>query len=154
MTGDAWFAGFADGEGCFAFFVKTGRATGQIQPIFRIGLRADDGPILRELAAAFGGSVGIRSRTRRGAEHPCCEWTVASKKDLAGLVRYFDEFPLRAKKARDYAIWREGVVAYLRSGCRAPELPTIVEALRECRVFESEEYEVPKSPQLRLVDGL
>ena len=47
-------------------------------------------------------------------------WYVTSKRDLARLVAYFDQFPLRAKKARDYVLWREAVAIYLKGTASSP----------------------------------
>jgi hypothetical protein len=149
---NAWFAGFADGEGCFYLGPS---ANGGVQPQFKIGLRADDVSILRELQVEFGGSISFAIQRKNGREHSLVNWAVAGKVDLARLIAYFDEFPLRAKKARDYAIWREGVRAYLRAGRQAPELHSLRRALADGRVFESEPPEISDPPfeQLRVVEG-
>lgn len=125
---DAWAAGFIDGEGCFKI-VRTGGALrpGALVPCFEIGMRADEAPVIMQLRGAFGG--GVTFRESRGGAKPTVHWAVASKADLRGLCSYLDAFPLRAKKATDYAVWREAVRVYARGGARDQRLPALREAL-------------------------
>ena len=61
-------------------------------------------------------------------------WYVTGKDDLQGLVAYFDRFPLRAKKARDYAVWKEAVEIYVAgtaSSAGLAELRDRVMAVRQ-----------------------
>lgn len=111
-----WLAGFADGEGCF--FIgrvthrnrKGGPDYVNYRCAFTISLRNDDRPILEEIRATLGiGSMGHRAPRNMGV-WPMCEWRVKSKPEAVVLVDLFDRYPLRAKKARDYAIWREAVI--------------------------------------------
>jgi hypothetical protein len=107
LAEDRWLAGFADGEGCFQIL----GAANHYAPRFRIVLRDDDADILFELHREFGGSLGSR-RKPNAASRPQIEWRVIDKRSLQRLVDYFDRFPLRAKKQRDYAIWRAAVISY------------------------------------------
>lgn len=140
-TQDAWAAGFIDGEGSFVLARKRQPRRGEleiigVQPIFSIGLRADDVDALDSLAAAFGGSVRYNASVgARGGSRPRYQWTMAAKNDLVRLIAYLDRFPLRAKKARDYTIWRRAVRVYLADGARAPELVALRSALNEGRVY-------------------
>lgn len=146
LTESAWFAGFAAGE---SSFLITQRTRGNLAPCFVIGLRADDLAILEELQAAFGGAIHMTPA--RGRNRPGAYWTIASKRDMTGLVAYFDRFPLRAKKARDFAIWRRAVRIYCASGQRSRELWPLRDALVEGRKWEAIEPTEIESPQLRLV---
>jgi hypothetical protein len=129
---DAWLAGFTDGEGHFDIAPLRGARfpEGAFQPRFEIKLRGDDAEILTELHAAFGGGMRtfVDSRGRS-----CAKWTVQSKVGLAALVNYFDSFSLRAKKARDYAVWRGAVELYVEEGYRAPGLVAYHDQLRALR---------------------
>jgi hypothetical protein len=129
---DAWFAGFTDGEGHFGLYLH-GRNNGWV-PRFVIKLRADDESILRQLQETFGGTV-IKVK-RSDTSRDCALWRVLDKEGLERLVAYFDRFPLRAKKARDYKIWREAVSLYVEIGTRAPALPRLAEELRRVRDFK------------------
>ena len=152
-TSDAWFAGFADGESCL--MVRT-RKDGGCEPHFQLGLRADDAPILECLADAFGGRIYFRkARPEVRLPNPACVWQVWRKSDLRGIVGYFDEFPLRAKKAREYVLWRRAVHIYCRGGHRAMELPAIADALVALRAFDAPEVELaePTHHQLHLIEG-
>lgn len=132
MRDDPWFAGFAAGESCF-YFLKV-RGGQLIQPRFTIGLRADDVPILAELRDAFGGTL---QHEERAAQSPLCRWVVGRKDELPGLVEYFDRFPLRAKKATDYGIWREAVEIYCESKGSDPRLAILRAVLMATRPFGS-----------------
>lgn len=137
---DAWFSGFADGEATFLLNLnlrpRWGRPT--IAPRFTLNLRADDVGVLRQLQAAFGGNVNLDPRPG-GNSQPRYFWHVSSKAGMLALVHYFDRFPLRAKKSRDYAIWREAVLLYSAHGGGAAfaELSALREALIAGRVFDA-----------------
>lgn len=105
-----WFAGFVDGEGCFSLQRVP---QGQVAPRFVVTLRDDDRPILEAIAARTG--IGtLRPLPARLTFNPQATWAVASKRDHMTLVSIFDRFPLRAKKAQDYEIWRRAVLIHSR----------------------------------------
>lgn len=150
MRDDAWFSGFADGEGSFQ--VRRCEGGARYLPRFSIGLRADDAAVLEVLAREFGGgltfSAAKDSPLREAGNlgmRPQCRWEVVAKSDLVGLVEYFDRFPLRAKKARDFLVWREAVRVYCASSGRDPRLPVLHEALRAGREFAAD-LVVPDAP--------
>ena len=126
---DPWFAGFTDGEGCFYIGQQGGRhsVTGW-RPGFSISLRDDDAEVLIRLRDAFGGRLVWRPRV--------CSWQVMGKEEMARIVAYFDRHPLRAKKARDYAIWREAVSVYCRGSYRSSELELLRETLMAGREYQ------------------
>jgi hypothetical protein len=102
-----WLAGLVDGEGCFfahAWHPSTRPHSTNIQIQMTVGLRADDKPVLEHRQAITG--LGRLHFIRQGA---ACrwQWTVIRKKERLVLVEIFDQYPLRSKKAADYAIWRE-----------------------------------------------
>lgn len=77
-----------------------------------VTVRADDEQILRDCAAntALGRvEVGLKGR---GKSSPQARWIVERKLDCFLLLAIFDTYPLRAKKARDYEIWREAVMCW------------------------------------------
>jgi hypothetical protein len=138
---DAWLSGFTDGEGCFLIgTVQRGRI---LAPRFYLGLRADDMAVLEELQRALGGRLHLRPA--RGADAPQCAWLVSSKRELAGLVEYFDRFPLRAKKAADFALWREAVSVYCAASGADPRLAALKEALTLGRTYGAPGMDEPDS---------
>ena len=102
-----WLAGFIDGEGCFRVHKEKGG--GYYACHFALKLRDDERAILERIVTET--SIGhIKPDiTGRGNSRPCLVWVVQSKAECVKLVALLDEFPLRAKKSRDYAIWREAV---------------------------------------------
>lgn len=137
-----WFAGFTDGEGCFDI-----KGVGEHYICrFTIGLRVDDRPILEEIQAKLGlGS--IYKRTTASKHNDQVAWEVTRKTETAQLVHVFDRYPLRAKKAIDFAIWREAVFIWNaavrgnRYTGRSPhtaQLCTYRQELKACRKAEPE----------------
>lgn len=119
---DPWFAGFVDGEGCFDL--------PRTQMRFSIGLRVDDQPILEALQGVFGGRLYPTPLDRRR-----CQWHVNSRSEIAELIRYFDRFPLRSKKAHDYEVWRKAFQVLEEKGPRAAEFATLKAELRDGRRY-------------------
>lgn len=96
-----WLAGFIDGEGCFDIRPQFCRMT--------LRVRADERLTLEEIVETTGIGFVSQGRNRRSAMAPQVDWVVATKVDCVALVALLDDHPLRAKKRRDYAIWREAV---------------------------------------------
>lgn len=114
-----WLAGFADGEGCF-IIQRVGSTTKTYICNFVIAVRLDDREILDEVQRRLGlGKVTVRQQ-KGGMAAPQAWWGVIRKAECAQLVELFDAFPLRAKKARDFAIWREAVAEWHRFNNRGP----------------------------------
>lgn len=109
-----WLAGFLDGEGCFS--IKT-QSRGYACDLI-LWVRADDKSIIDEIVTRTGiGSVVFRNHrpatpNQEYAAHPLVGWSVRRKPDCIALVSLIDRYPLRAKKARDYAVWREAVMLW------------------------------------------
>lgn len=142
-----WFAGFSAGEGCFT-------CQANHAPRFTIALRIDDLAILEQLQGIFGGCISLRPAY--DTKRPQAQWHVTSKRDLLRLVAYFDQHPLRAKKANDYAIWREAVRIYSAKGVGAGrrELAVLHEGLVAVKTYDGEvEIELAPDPQLSLIEG-
>ncbi|MBO0712803.1 MAG: LAGLIDADG family homing endonuclease, partial [Acetobacteraceae bacterium] len=103
-----YLAGLIDGEGSFCIYVRDGNC----QVSFRIFMRDDDLPILEEIRTRTG--IGeIRRQSDRSSHgvvrRPQAVWVVLTRSDTAKLVRILEAYPLRAKKRRDFEIWRRAV---------------------------------------------
>lgn len=99
-----WLAGFADGEGSF-LISKSSRG---VFCSFRIALHHADEPILREIAGRTGlGRVIVQFSPSQAA--PRAMWTVCRKMPTRSRHSAFEQFPLRAKKRRDFEIWARAV---------------------------------------------
>jgi hypothetical protein len=153
-----WLAGFIDGEGSF----NIDRNGPRFCCMFRLVVRADDEAVIREIADRAGfGQVYYRRRQKAASEneHGAIGWQVRTKADCHALVELLDRFPLRAKKARDYDVWRAAVaewatIRYPRARMAQDwsRMAALKAALEGGRRYDGEaEVELPPSPQLRLV---
>ncbi len=125
-----WLSGFTDGEGHFGLRVcrrkprpeRLTSTTAEFVCEFAIALRADDTPILRQIQAFFGcGRLCTITNRNRGRSKPITEFFVTNINDLATvIVPHFDLHPLRAKKSRDFIIWKQGV-AFVKSVTSRPK---------------------------------
>jgi hypothetical protein len=110
-----WLAGFIDGEGCFYLRIGDESRRGirrNLDIRFSVGVRDDDYEVLEEIVVRTG--VGRLSRFRpKSTSNPGARWAVSKFSDLRELIEILDRFPLRAKKRKDYAVWREAVLAYI-----------------------------------------
>jgi hypothetical protein len=107
-----WFAGFTDGEGSFSITrrVERGKNRYGYTCSFQLRLRADDYKILVEVRNKVG--VGnIYADRDHSRLNPTVVYAVSAREDCRVLVDIFDKYPLRAKKASDFAIWRLAVLA-------------------------------------------
>lgn len=160
-----WLAGFVNGEGCFN--IGMWARTKCIRITFNIALRNDDAAILEEIHRRTG--LGTLQRYgARGRSQAQVRWSVCNKRDCVRLVEIFDRYPLRAKKARDFAIWREAVHEWVRipyyprvnrRGSRIRDwgrLETLMASLKATRAYDAEQREVvvsvPSPPDLSLFE--
>jgi hypothetical protein len=152
-----WLAGFVAGEGHFYIAPQN---DGGYRCGFTIKLRDDDSAILEEIRKRVG--HGRMFAASRPPSQPQVEWKVNSRDGCAALVALFDEYPLRAKKARDYAIWREAVSVWLEmphaNGHTGrndySQMEALKAALQNGRQYVAREListEVTTTSQLRLV---
>ena len=102
-----WLAGFIAGEGCFRIHkVRKGAYFGCA---FSLKLRDDDTPILTEIVNKLQLGRLKPDRSRNGNSKPCMVWIVDTKADCPTLVSIIDQYPIRAKKANDFRIWKKAV---------------------------------------------
>lgn len=113
-----WLAGFIDGEGCF-YLRFDPRRPSSFGAGLKVGLTEADAAILYEVAARTGlGRVRHDDwhHRQRPTNRPTVVWEVCAKAECAGLVEVLDRFPLRARKAGEYAVWRQAVLAWQDAG--------------------------------------
>jgi hypothetical protein len=126
-----YLTGFVDGEGCFQLRVcRLHKPTGPARPtpsaVFSIGLRADDLPILQLIRSFLGCGRIVVGKSNDPRRQDSTRYQVSGTGNLlAYVIPHFDRFPLRAKKARDYLLWKEGVallhqVSSLPRGANGP----------------------------------
>lgn len=99
------FAGLVDGEGCFSISRRG-------YPSFILKMRGDDRALLERVQRDLGhpGRITTGKPSGEGNRHPWVRWEITRRRELLWLTEVFDAYPLRSKKARDYAIWREAVI--------------------------------------------
>ena len=101
-----WLAGFSDGEGCFTVTKRSDSAG--VVVAFQIKLRDDDADILYECQRRLGGTV-IRIKESNPKWGDQVVWRVRDMTSLQNLVNLFEAHPLRAKKRKDFEIWKQAV---------------------------------------------
>lgn len=116
-----WLSGFVDGEGCFGIYCyRKGKIRsfdpGVLSFEFAIQLREDDRQVLEDIRTFLGcGTVGRNSKERArkcGLTNARDQVSFKCRRveDLVGkVVPQFNQFPLRSKKARDFAIWKKAL---------------------------------------------
>jgi hypothetical protein len=101
-----WLSGFCDGEA--SFNLNIGRR--QVNSQFTLKLRADELPILAEIRSFWGGIGSLTvQKPRKGCPSPIAVYQVGGIRDLPTVVRHFERFPLRSRKARDFPHWQSAV---------------------------------------------
>ena len=111
-----YVVGFIDGEGSFSIGVgkhKTLKRGLEIRPQFSIELRADDREVLERILVTIGcGRIYDCSYDRYGW-YPHVKYKVGSIKDFLNYVfPFLDQYPLQAKKAKGYRIFREIILMF------------------------------------------
>jgi LAGLIDADG endonuclease len=109
-----WLSGFAAGEGCFKLGGIINRQ-GRRHPTanFSIELRADDKPILELIRSYWQCGrffYSANDRCRVPNAKPVWKHEVHDIPSLISIViPHFQRFPLRAKKAADFLIWKQAI---------------------------------------------
>lgn len=110
-----WLSGFVDGEGCFLLHMRRYKDchTQVPQANFQIKLRADDEPILRQMQS-YWQCGGITFHAEQCRPHSkTCNMVMFRVKQyellISVIIPHFEKFPLRAKKALDFAFWKDAV---------------------------------------------
>ncbi len=159
-----WISGFTDGEGCFRLYLDRGIP----HAIIRIGVRSDDGNILTDIKNYWNcGTLYFHHPHNVPNARPQTIFSCAVLKDLANIiVPHFDKYPLRAKKKRDFLLWKQGVLLLKTIRCRPrqskgigfgkgticrytpaeiAEFSCLCLAIKTQRCFDSDELDIPVS---------
>jgi len=109
-----YISGFIDGEGSFSVSIgkhKTLKRGFEVRCEFEIELRADDKKILERICYTLGcGKIYDCSYERYGW-YPHVKYKITSTKDMERyLFPFLDAYPLQAKKAKVYKLFREIVL--------------------------------------------
>lgn len=137
-----WFAGFTDGEGCFLIGKRNHHSPcASYECRFSIQLRDDDRPILDKIRNTLGFGTTRDKPFYPGATRnarPLTEFYVCAIADCAELVKFFERYPLQAKKQRDFAIWKQAVAELQKPlDCRdADLLDYYFHAIKAVRQYE------------------
>ncbi len=112
-----WLSGFTDGEGCFYLGAEVRRSRRTPVAWLSLSLRADDAAILEAIRDYLG--CGKITGRPRSTSRPQTELRIIRTSDLMlRVVPHFERYPLRAKKARDFVIWKEAVTLFYRVSLR------------------------------------
>lgn len=109
-----YVAGFIDGEGSFSVSIgkhRTLKRGYEVRPEFEIELRADDRNILERILVTIGcGKIYDCSYERYGW-FPHAKYKITSAKDMSKyLFPFLNRYPLQAKKAEVYKLFRKIVL--------------------------------------------
>lgn len=129
-----YIAGLIDGEGCLSINMHTQHKhlRPMYYPRFGIHMRADDAPILLQIQQFLGvGKLYFHNNIDR---NPMVSYQIDNVKDLMKIVELLDVCPLRAKKAREYAIWRTCVLLKQKRG-RNDYFAIAYEQLKELKAY-------------------
>lgn len=150
-----WLAGFTDGEGCFRIHREK---QGEYYAChFQIKMRRDDRRILEQVheymgvGRVFDIDVSDADREARPGTNPQCMYLVDTRADCERVREVFLAFPLRAKKAREFAFWCRALDAWQvqKRGNRwhGPSDKSSMEALwlemKALRVYSEIPIEIP-----------
>lgn len=156
-----YVAGFADGEGCFIVVQRNLPPRPTYFCRFIVRLRDDDSAILGEIRERLGVGDIFHDPRPEGINGQTI-WQVSRMADCLRLVEFFTRYPLRAKKARDFKVWKAGVAEWQRVSGLAKDhseqdwthLGTLKKLLEATRVYRGSDLVVnPVVPIARSHQG-
>lgn len=114
-----WFAGFIDGEGCFFVRRNVTKYNGDAFVCYgcslSVAMRDDDIAVLETVRDTLDmGNITRYHQAQTAKQKPSACLYIGKKNSVLSLVDFFDRFPLRTKKARDYEVWRRAVIEWHR----------------------------------------
>ena len=106
-----YVCGFIDGEGSFSVSIgkhQTLKRGFEVRPEFEIELRKDDQEILERLLITIGAGRIYDCSYDRYGWYPHVKYKISNIKDMKDfLFPFLDRYPLQAKKAKSYRIFRK-----------------------------------------------
>lgn len=98
---DAWFSGFVDAEGCFSVSFLRGSSIYRIRCVVRQKGR-ENLPLLSSFILMFHtGSIEAHSKDHNYS------FVISGKENCSQIFPYFENFPLKTKKAESYQLWKQ-----------------------------------------------
>ena len=127
-----WLAGFVDGEGCFSLSIEPKKGSYQYRPKFSIAVRYDDIYILEQIRKLLKWSGNIcRSDRDDCTSNPIAIYSVRDPDELSNIIiPFFEKYTLRAKKSKDFQIWKKAVDIL----CTVKQRPVIYKHLNGKRI--------------------
>jgi hypothetical protein len=138
-----WLSGFVDGEAHFGLRVdvQAQRKYGTPKVWFRINLRDDDTEVLRIIQSFWncGRLTFGNLNPKNPNQKPFAFYDVYNCDDVCEiLIPHFVRYPLRAKKLKDFCIWREAAELVYKIKKRPDDYRRVANALRHSK-FTTEE---------------
>jgi len=145
-----FIAGFVSGEGCF--YVTVSSSSLKAHCGFSIRVRADDLELIRTIwrALDFAGNIHHISAKRYRynwdsiQRHDAVMLIVRKLDELTNnIIPFFDKYPLRGQKRRNYEIWRQVVMMMERGEHRTAEgLEKILALKAEMNRYQGQDEEI------------
>lgn len=143
MLDPHYVCGFVDGEGCFCVSISRKRfRIPEIKLRFEIELREDDEPVLREIRDSFGcGSIYYLDYERYKKWRPHVKLVISKLSDLQEkVIPFFEKYPLRAKKKKQFELFRKVVFMMVNKEHKSPEGVEKIRMMRESFRHEDSLY--------------
>ena len=99
-----WIVGFVDGEGCFHVGINRMpkmQVGFQVLPEFRVVQHQRDEKVLYQLQNYFGFGIVTKNHGERK------EFRVRGLENLNNIVRFFQEYPLKTSKQKNFEIFSQ-----------------------------------------------
>jgi LAGLIDADG endonuclease len=159
-----YFAGFVDGEGYFHINKSNVEKGITYSCRFDINLRDDDDEIIKLFHDTFKiGVVNYYSANRETMPNanPQVVFRIAKLTDCLKLIEIFDNHPLRAKKKKDYEIWKQAVLYHQehssggrRGGHNSKEYIDVMEnfkiTLQNIKIYNSKNEGIKNTESLNI----
>lgn len=134
-----YISGFVDGEGSFGIYPSYKKCADTHKAKFSISIREDDLDILNQMKDMLKvGNITRTVRKKQCNEKPKVTWEVSSLPELYFvIIPFFEAFPLRAKKRKDFEVWRRAILGLEVDYFKYKELMELAHVeLKEVRSYE------------------